>query len=161
MRRALDKIVDREDLARRLEAARPSRLVLANGLFDLLHVGHARYLADARRAGDCLVVALNDDRSARENKGPTRPIIPLEERAELVAALESVDYVTAFPERSVAATLRMLRPRFHAKGTDYRPDTLPADEQSLHAELGLEVICVGDPKTHATSDIIREVLRRG
>lgn len=155
------KIVAREDLAARFAAAPPGTVVLANGLFDLVHVGHARYLAGARARGDVLVVALNDDASAAAYKGPTRPLLPLAERMEVVAAFRAVDYVTWFPEPSVARTLALLSPRFHAKGTDYRPETLPADEQRLHAELGIEVAIVGDPKTHATTDIIGTVLRRG
>ncbi len=161
MRTPQQKIVAREDLGARLAAdPPPGPVVLANGLFDLVHVGHARYLADARSRGAFLVVALNDDASAAANKGPSRPLLPLRERMEVVAAFESVDAVTWFPEKTVAPTLRIVRPRFHAKGTDYRPETLPADEQAAHAELGIEVVIVGDPKSHATSDIIAEVLRR-
>lgn len=161
MRDPSEKILPREELARRLNEGPPKRIVLANGLFDLLHVGHARYLEDARRHGDLLVVALNDDASAAANKGPQRPLVPLAERLEVIAALRAVDFVTWFPERSVAETMRLIRPRFHAKGTDYRPETLPLQEQTLHRELGVEVVIVGDPKDHATTDIIQEILRRG
>lgn len=160
MREPSDKIVAREDLAARFAQQPPGTIVLANGLFDLVHVGHARYLADARSRGDVLVVALNDDASARANKGPSRPLLPLAERLEVLAAFRSVDWVTWFPERAVAETLRLLRPRYHAKGTDYRPETLPQEEQRLHRELGIEVAIVGDPKTHATTDLVAEVLRR-
>ena len=149
-------IAPREELVERV--ARAERAVLANGAFDLLHVGHARYLRDARRAGDLLVVAINDDASVRAAKGSARPIVPLEERAELVDALSCVDLVTWFPERTVAATLRLLRPAIHAKGTDYRPGTLPADEQEAHRELGIEVAIVGDPKSHATKSLIETIL---
>lgn len=160
MRSPFSKIVAREELAARWAAGDPGRVVLANGLFDLCHVGHARYLEDARSKGDLLVLALNDDASARQNKGPGRPLLPLAERLEVAAAFRAVDVVTWFGERSVAATLRLLRPRFHAKGTDYRPDTLPADEQAAHAELGITVVIVGDPKAHSTTDFVQEVLRR-
>ncbi len=159
LRAPCEKIRSREELAALWRQAPPARLVLANGLFDLIHVGHARYLEDARRAGSTLVVALNDDASAAIHKGPTRPIVPLHERQELVAAFRCVDFVTAFSETTVAQTLRELRPRFHAKGTDYRPESLPADERALHAKLGIEVVIVGDPKEHATTDIIRRLLR--
>ncbi len=155
-----DKILPREEVARRLRDAGAGVIVLANGIFDILHVGHARYLAAARAAGDLLVVALNDDRSARALKGPSRPIVPLEDRMRLVAALRSVDLVTSFPETTLGPTLRLLRPHVHAKGTDYRPASLPADERAAHRELGIRVITVGDPKSHATTDIVREVRRR-
>lgn len=159
MRPPESKIATREELAERLCREPPGRLVLANGLFDLVHVGHARYLADARRAGDALVVALNDDASARRYKGEGRPLLPLAERALVVAALRAVDWVTWFGEPTVAPTLRLLRPALHAKGTDYRPETLPEDEQDAHRELGIRVAIAGDPKDHATSDLIAEVLR--
>ncbi len=161
MRSPAQKIAAREALAARFAAQPPGRIVLCNGLFDLCHVGHARYLADARARGDALVLALNDDASARANKGDARPLLPLAERLEVAAAFRAVDWVTWFPERSVAATLRLLRPRYHAKGTDYRPETLPPDEQAAHAELGIEVVIVGDPKTHATTDLLNEVIARG
>jgi rfaE bifunctional protein nucleotidyltransferase chain/domain len=154
------KIRPREDLALLFAESKPGRVVLANGLFDLCHVGHARYLADARSRGDFLVVALNDDDSAAANKGAGRPLQPLGDRLLVIAAFRAVDAVTWFPERSVAQTLRLLRPRFHAKGPDYRPETLPADEQVAHRELGVEVIIAGDPKNHATSDLVTEILTR-
>ncbi len=161
MRPPESKIATREALAERFRREPPARLVLANGLFDLVHVGHARYFADARRAGDALVVALNDDASARRAKGPERPLLPLDERLLVVAAFRCVDWVTFFPEPTVAPTLRLLRPVFHAKGTDYRPETLPDEEQAAHRELGIRVAIAGDPKDHATSDLIVEILQRG
>ncbi len=157
MRSTAEKILPRAELAALLESERPERLVLANGLFDIVHVGHVRYLEDARSRGDRLVVALNTDESCRILKGPTRPIVPLAERMEVIAALRAVDHVTSFDETSVAETLRLLRPRFHAKGTDYRPETLPEAEQQLHRELGIDVVLVGDPKTHASSDLIETI----
>lgn len=158
-REASSKILPREELARRLAGA--ANVALCNGLFDVVHVGHARYLADAKRRAGTLVVALNDDASAAANKGPSRPLVPLAERLEVVASFRAVDYVTWFPERTVAATLELLRPRWHAKGTDYRPETLPAEERALHARLGVEPLIVGDEKTHATTDIVAAVLSRG
>lgn len=160
MRDPAGKIVDRDELAARLagEGRARGRVVLANGLFDILHVGHLRYLEAARAAGDLLVVALNDDRSAATLKGPARPIMPLAERMLLVASLRCVDAVTAFGETTVAETMRRLRPAVHAKGTDYRPERLPPDEQRLHRELGIAVIAVGDPKDHASSDLIARIV---
>ncbi len=154
------KIAARDVLAARLEARRPARLVMANGLFDLLHVGHVRYLEAAREAGDYLVVAVNDDASARALKGPLRPILPLGERLALLAALRAVDAVTWFPETTAAPTLRALKPAIHAKGTDYRPETLPPDEQAAHREFGIRVVAVGDPKTHASTDLIAAIRAR-
>ncbi|MDH3283313.1 MAG: adenylyltransferase/cytidyltransferase family protein [Acidobacteriota bacterium] len=159
MRDPASKILARDELVRALRVGAPDRVVLANGLFDLLHVGHARYLADARRAGDFLVVALNDDASSRANKGPGRPLVPLEQRMLVVAALRSVDAVTWFGEPTLAETLRAIRPSVHAKGTDYRPESLPAPERAVHAELGIDVVIVGDPKNHATRDLIEIVTR--
>lgn len=150
---------EREALARelsRLRAARPGlRVVLANGCFDLLHVGHVRYLADAASRGDLLVVALNDDASVRALKGPGRPHVPLAERAELVAALAVVDHVTWFGERDLEATLRALRPAVHAKGTDYSAEGVP--EAAVDRELGIEIAICGDPKTHASSEQLQRL----
>ena len=140
-----------EELERR-RAARPGlRVVLANGCFDLLHVGHVRYLEDARSRGDLLVVALNTDESVRALKGPGRPRTPLDERAELVRALRCVDLVTVFAERDLEATLRVLRPAVHAKGTDYSVESVP--EREVDRELGVEVAICGDPKQHASSEL--------
>lgn len=143
----------RDELARELARARAERpglrVVLANGCFDLLHVGHTRYLADARSRGDVLVVALNTDESVRGLKGPTRPLMPLAERAEIVGALRCVDYVLAFAERDMEATLRALRPDIHAKGTDYTRDTVP--ERHVDRELGIEIAICGDPKTRSST----------
>lgn len=128
------------------------RVVLANGCFELLHVGHARYLEDARSRGDFLVVALNTDASVRALKGPTRPWTPLAERAEIVAALRCVDAVTSFDEKTLEATLRALRPDVHAKGTDYTVENVP--EAAIDRELGVEIAICGDPKRHSTSDLV-------
>ena len=142
-----------------LEARRAGRVVvLANGLFDLLHVGHLRYLTAARAAGDLLVVAVNSDRSARLLKGPSRPILPESERAELVAGLRAVDAVVVFDDATVENVLRALHPDVHAKGTDYRADTVP--ERATVEALGGTVAIVGDPKDHSTRDVIAEIIRR-
>src|SRR5580765_4630596 len=125
-----EKILQREHLAARIveHRARGKRVVLANGCFDLLHAGHVRYLDGARRQGDVLVVAVNSDASARPLKGPGRPVLGAEARARLVAALGAVSYVTVFDEPDVRALLTALRPDVHAKGTDYREDTVPERE---------------------------------
>src|SRR6185436_17776803 len=136
----------REELAAELARLRSSaprpRVVLANGCFDLLHVGHVRYLADARSRGDLLVVALNTDASVRDLKGVARPLMPLEERAEILAALECVDYATAFGELTLERTLRLLRSDVHAKGTDYTLESVP--EAAIDRELGIEIAICGD-----------------
>jgi len=145
----------REALARELDARRglaQVRVVLANGCFDLLHVGHVRYLEDARSRGDLLVVALNSDASVRRNKGTERPWVPLEERAEIVAALRCVDFVTSFEEPSLEATLRLLRPAVHAKGSDYTRESVP--EAAVDRELGIAIAICGDPKQHSSSELI-------
>jgi len=134
-------------------------LVLANGAFDLLHVGHARYLLAAKQLGDVLMVAVNSDSSVRELKGPERPVVPEQERAELVAHLACVDYVVIFPERTVASLLRELRPHFHAKGTDYTPGTVP--EREVVQEWGGKTVICGDPKEHASSALIARIRSLG
>jgi rfaE bifunctional protein nucleotidyltransferase chain/domain len=153
----LDRFWTRSELAARLaqlrREGRVERVVLANGCFDLLHVGHVRYLEDARSRGDFLVVALNDDASVRELKGPGRPLLPLAERAEILLALRAVDALTSFAERDLEATLRALRPEVHAKGTDYAVETVP--ERAVDRELGIEIAICGDPKDHASSSLAR------
>jgi rfaE bifunctional protein nucleotidyltransferase chain/domain len=139
------------------ERTRLGRIVLANGCFDLLHVGHVRYLEDARSRGDTLVVALNADESVRAAKGPGRPFMPLLERAELVAALRCVDFVTAFPEATLEHTLRLLRPAVHAKGTDYTVESVP--ECAVDRELGIEIAICGDPKGHSSSALLARLGR--
>lgn len=154
---------EREALARFLRELRGRnsvrRVVLANGCFDLLHVGHVRYLEDARTRGDFLVVALNTDESVRGNKGSGRPFLPLHERAELIAALRSVDAVTSFGERTLEATLRELRPDVHAKGTDYSAATVP--EAAVDRELGIDVAICGDPKDHSSTTLLGRVADHG
>ena len=144
-----------ERLARAPEERRG--LVLANGIFDLFHVGHVRYLEGARRAGTTLLVALNSDASARRLKGEGRPLLPLAERMEIVAALQCVDWVTSFEEDSVEALLGRILPAVHAKGTDYTVESVP--ERAVAVSLGIRTVIVGDPKRHATSDLIERIRR--
>jgi len=132
------------------------RIVLANGNFDLLHVGHVRYLRGAKELGGRLVVAINSDESVRALKGEGRPIMPAEERAEIVAALGDVDAVVIFPELDVRALIGEIRPDIQAKGTDYTEESVP--ERDAVAEYGGRVAIVGDPKDHSTSEIIRSRL---
>lgn len=141
------------------ERAEGRTIVLANGAFDLLHVGHLRYLRGAAQEGDVLVVALNSDDSVRSLKGPRRPILPLAERIELVAAIEGVDYVTWFEETNVSGILLVLRPDVHAKGTDYTVDTVP--EVETVRSYGGRVAITGDPKDHNTTDIIAAIRAAG
>jgi rfaE bifunctional protein nucleotidyltransferase chain/domain len=135
--------------------AQGARLVLANGAFDLLHVGHVRYLQAARAEGDFLVVAVNADASVRRAKGPARPVVPAAERAELVAALAGVDWVVIFASDTVVPIVERLRPDVHAKGTDYTADSVP--EAALVRALGGRVAIVGDPKDHSTTDMARRL----
>ena len=147
-------ILSREDLVERVSAAREAgaRIVLANGCFDVLHVGHIRYLAGASKLGDVLVVGINSDEQVAIQKGDGRPVLPAFERAEIVAALESVTYVTIFNEPTVEELLLALKPDVHAKGTDYTTDTVP--ERDVVRSYGGQVAIVGDPKDHSTSAII-------
>jgi D-glycero-beta-D-manno-heptose 1-phosphate adenylyltransferase len=150
-------ILSREDLADRIATARESgaRIVLANGCFDVLHVGHVRYLAGARALGDILVVGINSDEQVAIQKGPGRPVLPAAERAEIVAALESVTYVTIFNEPTVEQLLLTLKPDVHAKGTDYTTESVP--ERDVVRSYGGQVAIVGDPKDHSTTEIIARV----
>ena len=149
------KILSRQQIRERVEQWRAAGecIVLANGNFDLLHVGHVRYLHGAKALGGRLVVAINSDDSVRALKGEGRPIMPAEERAEIVAALAVVDAVVIFPELDVRALIREIRPDIQAKGTDYTVDSVP--ERDVVAECGGRVAIVGDAKEHSTSEIIR------
>jgi len=149
------KIVNREGLKQRVAAWRQAgdSVTLANGCFDLLHVGHVRYLRAAKQLGGRLIVAINSDDSVRALKGEGRPLMPAEERAEILSALADVDAVVIFPERDVRALIREIRPNVHAKGTDYTADTVP--ERDVVAESGGRVEIVGDPKDHSATEIIR------
>ena len=150
-------ILERHELIERISAERKNgaKIVLANGCFDLFHVGHIRYLAGAKALGDILVVGINSDEQVQKLKGEKRPFMPENERAEIVSALRFVDYVTIFPEPTVTELLRALRPDFHAKGTDYTPETVP--EREIVKEFGGQVAIVGDPKDHSSTDLIKKV----
>jgi rfaE bifunctional protein nucleotidyltransferase chain/domain len=154
------KIFSRRELREHIEQWRRAgeRIVLANGNFDLLHVGHVRYLRGAKALGGKLVVAVNSDESVRALKGAGRPVMPAEERAEIVAALADVDAVVIFSELDVRALIREIRPDIQAKGTDYTAESVP--ERDAVAEYGGRVAIVGDPKDHSTSEIIRSRLGR-
>lgn len=132
-------------------------VALANGCFDLLHVGHVRYLEAAAAEADVLVVAINDDESVRRLKGEGRPILAAEHRAELVAALRAVDFVTIFSEPDVAALLEALRPDVHCKGTDYTVDTVP--ERETVRAYGGRIAIVGDPKDHSTRGLLARIAK--
>jgi len=155
-------IVRLDEARRRVAAARRApgraRIVLANGLFDLLHVGHLRYLRAARRHGDLLVVAINDDRSARALRGPGRPLVPARDRARLVAAVRGVGLVLTFGGTTVTRVLLALRPDVHCKGSDYTSDSVP--ERDVAKELGIRVAIVGDPKDHSTSEILAKMRKQ-
>jgi D-glycero-beta-D-manno-heptose 1-phosphate adenylyltransferase len=149
------KILDRKQLRRQVEAWRAAGdpVTLANGCFDLLHVGHVRYLHAAKELGGRLVVAINSDDSVRSLKGEGRPLMPAVERAEILAALADVDAVVIFPERDVRAIIREIHPDVQAKGTDYTAESVP--EADVVREYGGRVAIVGDPKDHSASEIIR------
>ena len=137
------------------DRATGKRIAFANGCFDILHVGHVRYLEGAAAEADRLIVAVNDDTSERRLKGPTRPILSAADRAELVAALRVVDYVVVFGDPTVERLLTRLKPDVHCKGTDYTVDTVP--ERAVVAAYGGRTAIVGDPKRHATSDLLQRI----
>jgi len=151
------RILEHDELLARIKDARSTgaRVVLANGCFDVLHVGHVRYLAGARELGDILVVGVNSDEQVVRLKGPGRPVMAAAERAEIVASLESVTYVTIFNEPTVEHLLLALKPDIHAKGTDYTEDTVP--ERAVVRSYGGRVAIVGDPKDHSTSAILTRI----
>jgi len=152
-------ILDRDALVARIstEKAGGSRIVFANGCFDILHAGHVRYLEGARALGDMLVVGINSDEQVSRLKGAGRPVLPERERAELVASLQAVDLVTIFPEPTVTELLLAIKPDVHAKGTDYTEETVP--ERDVVRSYGGQVAIVGDPKDHSTSEILKKVSR--
>jgi D-glycero-beta-D-manno-heptose 1-phosphate adenylyltransferase len=155
----ISKILSREQLRNQVAAWRAAgqKITLANGCFDLLHVGHVRYLHAAKELGGKLVVAINSDDSVRALKGDGRPLMSAEERAEILAALADVDAVVVFPESDVRALIREIRPDVQAKGTDYTADSVP--ERDAMMEYGGRVEIVGDPKDHSASEIIRSRLK--
>ncbi len=148
-----------EEIRLKVEAARSKgrTIALANGAFDLLHVGHVRYLEGAKLLADVLVVAVNSDASVRQSKGPTRPVVPDHERAELVAALACTDHVLIFEEPDVRAVIRTLRPDVHVKGTDYTAQTVP--ERDEVERYGGRVAIAGDPKDHSTTSLAKRLGR--
>ena len=153
----MGRVVQDADLEALVQADRRAgrTVAFANGCFDVLHVGHVRYLEGAGREADRLIVAVNDDDSVRRLKGEGRPIMPAAARAELVAALRAVDYVVIFPDATVERLLRLLQPDVHCKGTDYTPETVP--ERAIVAAYGGRVAIVGDPKDHSTRGLVARV----
>ena len=153
----MGRILSEEDLVGAVQAERAAgrTVAFANGCFDVLHVGHVRYLADAKAQADRLVVAINDDGSVRDLKGAGRPILGANDRAELLGALESVDYVVVFSDADVNRLLGLLQPDVHCKGTDYTPETVPERETVL--AYGGRIAIVGDPKNHSTRDMVSRV----
>lgn len=156
-----EKILSRDGVHDVLDEHRRAgrKIVFANGVFDLLHVGHVRYLQAAREEGDVLVVGINSDASTRKLKGDGRPILNERARAVLVAALAAVNYVVIFDELNVKPLLREIQPDVHAKGTDYTVETVP--ERDLADLLGIRVAIVGDPKNHSTRDLLARLRRQG
>jgi len=154
------KVVSRDELVRRVadERAAGRTIAFANGCFDLLHVGHVRYLESAAGEADVLVVAINDDQSVRTLKGEGRPILSAADRAELVAALRCVDYVVIFAEPTVGPLLTALKPDVHCKGTDYTVDSVP--ERDIVVSYGGRTAIVGDPKDHSTRDLLARISRK-
>jgi rfaE bifunctional protein nucleotidyltransferase chain/domain len=152
------RILTRDELRERADAARAGghTVAFANGCFDLLHVGHIRYLEAAAEEADLLVVAINDDESVRQLKGQGRPILPAAARAELVAALRCVDFVVVFPEMTVGPLLQLLRPDVHCKGTDYTIESVP--EREIVEAYGGRTAIVGDPKDHSTRDLLARIV---
>ena len=151
------RILERRDLLAVVKAAkrRGGRIVLANGCFDVLHVGHIRYLEAAKTLGDLLIVGVNSDEQTRRLKGDGRPLVSQDQRAQIISALEAVDFVTIFDEPTVEQLLLALKPDVHAKGTDYTEDTVP--ERNVVRSFGGRVAIVGDPKNHSSSEIIDKV----
>ena len=152
-------VVDRQALRALRERTREQgrSIVLCNGAFDLLHVGHLRYLREAAKHGDILVAAVNSDKSVRASKGRNRPVVPQAERAELLAALRCVDVIHIFDETDVVEVIRTLQPDVHAKGTDYTEDSVP--ERAVVEAFGGRVVITGDPKNHSTTDTISRLQR--
>ena len=153
----MGEVVSRTDLLARVADARRAgqTIAFANGCFDLLHVGHVRYLAAAAEEADLLIVAINDDQSVRALKGEGRPILPAADRAELVAALRCVDLVVVFPEPTVGPLLEAIRPDVHCKGTDYTLDSVP--ERDVVRSYGGRIAIVGDPKDHSTRELLARI----
>ncbi len=152
-------ILTREQIAERVSELRKQdvKIVMANGCFDLFHVGHIRYLSGAKKLGDYLIVGINSDKQVKKLKGENRPFMPETERAEVISALRFVDFVTIFDEPTVEQLIRTIRPDFHAKGTDYTTETVP--EREIVRECGGQTAIVGDPKDHSSTELIQKVNR--
>ncbi len=152
-----ERILNRLELADRVTAARTKgqRIVFANGCFDVLHVGHVRYLEAARALGDLLIVGVNSDEQARRLKGADRPLMPQDQRAEIISSIEAVDLVTIFSEPTVTELLLAIKPDIHAKGTDYTEESVP--ERDVVRSYGGRVAIVGDPKDHSSSEMIEKL----
>ncbi|MGD9561852.1 MAG: adenylyltransferase/cytidyltransferase family protein [Pyrinomonadaceae bacterium] len=152
-----NRILTRSQLVEKVDEVRSvgTRIILANGCFDLLHVGHVRYLEGAKALGGFLIVGINSDRQVTSLKGPNRPFMPEDERAEIVAAFRCVDAVTVFDEPTVGELIKAIRPDLHAKGTDYSTETVP--EREIVRAYGGQVAIVGDPKDHSSTDMIRGI----
>ena len=150
-------VLTREKLAEKVFELRQrgAKIVLANGCFDLFHVGHIRYLSGAKKLGDYLIVGINSDAQVKKLKGENRPFMPETERAEVISALRFVDFVTIFDEPTVEQLIRTIRPDFHAKGTDYTTETVP--EREIVRECGGQTAIVGDPKDHSSTELIEKV----
>jgi rfaE bifunctional protein nucleotidyltransferase chain/domain len=153
-------ILNHNELAKKIEELKKQgkKVIFANGCFDLLHVGHVRYLRGAKALGDVLVLAINSDASVRRLKGRERPLLSLEDRLGILSAFEMIYFVTAFEDDTVSPLLLKLKPNVQVKGTDYTPDTIP--EKDTVASFGGEVAVVGDPKDHASKNLIQEILRK-
>ncbi len=154
------KILKREKLSKIIESAKKKgkKVVFANGCFDIIHVGHIRFLKAAKARGDILVVGLNSDRSVRRIKGEGRPVINQNDRAFILSSFPFVDYITIFNETDVRKTLEILKPTYHAKGTDYTKDTVP--EREISKELGIKIVIAGDKKRHSTKDLIKTIVEK-
>lgn len=159
MNQTFASILSRENLAEEISELRQNgaKIVLANGCFDLFHVGHIRYLAGAKNLGDVLIVGINSDEQVKKLKGERRPFMPENERAEIISSLRCVDFVTIFDEPTVEQLIRAIRPDFHAKGTDYTVDSVP--EREIVRECGGQTAIVGDPKDHSSTELIQKVNR--
>jgi D-glycero-beta-D-manno-heptose 1-phosphate adenylyltransferase len=153
----MGKVMSREALVAAVATDRAAgrRIAFANGCFDILHVGHTRYLTASAEEADVLIVAINDDESVRQLKGEGRPILPAAARAELVAALACVDYVVVFPELTVGPLLEAVRPDVHCKGTDYTVESVP--ERAIVQAYGGRTAIVGDPKDHSTRELLARI----
>jgi rfaE bifunctional protein nucleotidyltransferase chain/domain len=156
----MSKLKKREELAKIVAKLKKQgkKVSFANGCFDIIHVGHVRFLKAAREKGDVLVLGLNSDASVRKLKGEGRPLVNQRERAEIMSAFEFVDYIVIFNELTVDKTLQILLPTYHCKGTDYTADTVP--EREMAKKFGIKIAIVGDPKDHSTKDIIRTILEK-